>query len=114
MQIGAQEGKGLPGGPTVDFLRMPSSCPERMLALPPVLHLTYPVGRAHEDKSHTPGAVVQVPAGSQYGNRPPAQPSDSRETGQRFTPNVEGSRALCIKRDTIKSDSPGSWHHSLT
>lgn len=35
-------------------------------------------------------------------------------TGQRFTPNVEGSLALCIKRSTIKSDSPGSWHHSLT
>lgn len=65
----------------MDFLHMPSSCPDRMLAMPLVLHLTYPVGRAHEDKSHIPGAVVQAPAGSQDGNRPPAQPSDRREDG---------------------------------
>lgn len=61
-----QERKGLPKGPTADLLPVPSSCPDKMLALHLVLHLAGSVGHAHGDKSHSPGAAAQVPTRSQH------------------------------------------------
>lgn len=51
---------------------------------------------------------------STYWSSPHIQPPDSREMVQRLSPDVEGGCVFCIRRDTVKSDSPGSWHHSLS
>lgn len=70
------------------------------------------MGRARESESHVHWAV-QKP-GLDTLQRGPVLSLQMPEDSERLTPVAEGHRAPCIERDTLKSESPGSWHHSLT
>ena len=70
------------------------------------------MGRARESKSHMRGAV-QKP-GLNTLQRGPVLSLQIPGDSERLTPDAEGHRVPCVERDTLKSESPGSWHHSLT
>lgn len=97
VQSEAQGGQVRPRGHRMDVLPTPSCYPNEMLVLHPVPHLIYSAECAwegHADASRDPG----------HRNNPSVQPPASGDTVPRLTPNMEGRRALWVKRNTTKSD----------